>query len=131
MTGLDTNVLVRYLVQDEPSQARRASDLVESAEDRGDRLHLGAIVLCELVWVLESAYGVKQGDLVAALERILATRSFEIEHRDCARAALEDYRASRADFSDSLLGRLNRAAGCDTTYTFDRTAGTLETFTAL
>lgn len=131
MTGLDTNVLVRYLVQDEPTQARRASVFIEGAHAAGEKLHLGSIVLCELVWVLESAYGVKKGDLLAVLDRLLATRQFEIEHRDCARAALDDYRTSKADFCDGLLGRVNRAAGCGTTVSFDRSAGALETFTLL
>ncbi|MHB8764461.1 MAG: PIN domain-containing protein [Deferrisomatales bacterium] len=62
MKGLDTNVLVRYLVQDDPAQSKQADDIVEGAAAAGEKLFLGAIVLCELVWVLESAYGVGRGE---------------------------------------------------------------------
>lgn len=129
MKGFDTNVLVRYLVQDEPAQSQRATDLVETAVRHGEQLHIASIVLCELVWVLESAYGVEKDELVPVLDKLLATRQFEIEHRHCARAALEDYRTGKADFSDGLIGRINRAAGCESTFSFDRVAGALETFT--
>jgi len=129
--GLDTNVLVRYLVQDDPAQSQRASHLIESAAGEGEQLYIASVIMCELVWVLESSYGVKKAELLAVLDKLLATRQFEIEHRHCARAALEDYRAGQADFSDGLIGRINRAAGCESTFSFDRTAGALETFTLL
>lgn len=129
MKGLDTHVLVRYLVQDEPTQSQRASNLIETAASAGDQLHVASIVLCELVWVLESAYGAKKAELLDVLDKILAIRQFEVEHRQCARAALEDYRTGKADFSDGLIGRINRAAGCESTFSFDRTTGALETFT--
>jgi predicted nucleic-acid-binding protein len=129
--GLDTSVLVRYLVQDDPDQSPRASDLIETAASDGEKLRIASIVLCETVWVLGSAYDAKKHDLLAVLDKLLATRQFEIEHRHCARAALEDYRSGKADFSDGLIGRINRAAGCESTFSFDQTAAAPETFTLL
>ncbi len=116
MTGLDTNVLLRYLVRDEPTQAARATRELE----RDERFLVGSIVLCELVWVLETGYGLPRRDIVATLEKVLATAQFEIEGKDLALAALDDFRRSTADFSDCLLGRRNRAAGAAETVTFDR-----------
>jgi predicted nucleic-acid-binding protein len=116
VTGLDTNVLLRYLVRDEPTQAARATRELE----RNERFLVGSIVLCELVWVLEAGYGFPRRDIVTTLEKILATAQFEIEGKDLALAALDDFRRSTADFSDCLLGRRNRGAGAVETVTFDR-----------
>ena len=116
MTGVDTNILLRYIVRDEPTQAARAARELE----RGERFLVGSIVLCEVVWVLETGYGFSRRDIAVTLERILATAQFEIEAKDLALAALDDFRRSTADFSDCLLGRRNRAAGAAETVTFDR-----------
>jgi predicted nucleic-acid-binding protein len=127
VTGLDTNVLLRYLLRDDPAQAGRADHEIE----RGERFLIDGIVLCELVWVLEVGYGFSRGDVAAALERILATAQFEIEAKDLALAALDDFRGSTADFSDCLLGRRNRAAGVEETVTFDRSLKGLPGFRLL
>lgn len=116
MIGLDTNVLLRYVLRDDPVQAARADRELE----RGDRFLVDGIVLCELVWVLDTGYGFKRPEIAAALERILATAQFEIEGKEVALAALGDFRRSGADFSDCLIGRRNRAAGASETVTFDR-----------
>ena len=104
MTGLDTNVLLRYLLRDEPSQAVRASRELE----RDERFLVGSVVLCELVWVLETGYGFSRVEIAETLEKILATAQFEIEGKDVAQMALDDFRRSPADFSDCLVGRRNR-----------------------
>lgn len=127
MTGVDTNVLLRYIVRDEPTQAARAARELE----RGERFLVGSIVLCEIVWVLETGYGFSRRDIAVTLERILATAQFEIEAKDLALAALDDFRRSTADFSDCLLGRRNRAAGAAETVTFDRSLKGLEGFRLL
>ena len=116
MTGLDTNVLLRYLLRDDAAQAGRAAHEIE----RDERFLIDGIVLCELVWVLEAGYGFSRIETAAALERILATAQFEIEAKDLALAALDDFKGSAADFSDCLIGRRNQAAGAQETVTFDR-----------
>lgn len=120
MIGLDTNVLVRYLVQDDPEQSARATAAIENAIEAGERLHLNPIVLCELVWVLSGTYRVRRGEVADTLERLLETDGLEVEHKDRVRAALERYRAGRADFADYLIGRTNGDGGCTHTLTFDR-----------
>jgi predicted nucleic-acid-binding protein len=120
MIGLDTNVLVRYLTQDDPGQARRANALVAEHTAAGERCFVDLIVLCELTWVLRESYRRAKADLVRTLELILSTRQFEIGDRDLVREALEAYRAGRADFADYLMGAGHRQAGCTETATFDR-----------
>jgi len=127
VTGLDTNVLLRYLLRDDLAQAGRADHEIE----RDERFLIDGIVLCEMVWVLEVGYGFSRGDVAAALERILATAQFEIEAKDLALAALDDFRGSTADFSDCLIGRRNRAAGAQEIVTFDRSLKGLPGFRLL
>jgi predicted nucleic-acid-binding protein len=127
VTGLDTNVLVRYLIRDEPTQAARATRELE----RDERFLVDGIVLCELVWVLETGYGFSRREIAATLEKVLATAQFEIDSKDLALMALDDFSRSTADFADCLLGRRNRAASAAETVTFDRSAGRLDGFRLL
>jgi predicted nucleic-acid-binding protein len=127
VTGVDTNVVLRYLLRDEPAQAARAARELE----RDERFLIGSVVLCELVWVLEAGYGFTRAEIGVTLEKVLATAQFEIEGKDLARAALDDFRSSTADFSDCLVGRRNRAAGAAETVTFDRGLRGLEGFRLL
>jgi predicted nucleic-acid-binding protein len=128
VTGLDTNVLVRYLTRDDQAQFARVATELESAADRGERFLISAVVLCELVWVLESAYEFSREEIAGALDQILATAQFDVEHPDEARQALADFRTTKADYSDALVGRLHRSLGAEHTVTFDRTLKPLDTF---
>jgi predicted nucleic-acid-binding protein len=125
--GLDTNVLLRYLLKDDPAQAARA----ERELERDERFLIDGIVLCELVWVLEAGYGFSRADIAVALERITATAQFEIEGQELVVAALDDFRRSTADFSDCLIARRNRGAGASETVTFDRSLKGLAGFRLL
>jgi predicted nucleic-acid-binding protein len=118
--GLDTNVLVRYLTQDDAAQGHRANVLVADAATKGDRCFIASVVLCELVWVLRGAYGFDKATVVSALERILATTQFEIDEKDIVRRALEDYRGGKGDFADYVIGHRGLEAGCAATASFDR-----------
>jgi predicted nucleic-acid-binding protein len=118
--GLDTNVLVRYLTEDDPVQSRKAAALIETAVARGDRLFIGSVVLCELAWVLRWAYDVSKDDLVKTLDRILATSQFVIGDKDVVRRAVDAYRSGKADFADYVIGESHRAGGAPATVTLDR-----------
>jgi predicted nucleic-acid-binding protein len=118
--GLDTNVLVRYLTQDDAQQAAKANAVVAEAASGGGRCYIDPIVLCELTWVLREAYERPKADLIKTLDLMLATRQFEIGDKDAVRQAVEAYRTGRADFADYLIGGRNLAAGCGETVTFDR-----------
>jgi predicted nucleic-acid-binding protein len=120
LIGVDTNVLVRYLTQDDAAQARKVDALVAAAIEDGDRLHVDDIVLCEVVWVLRAAYRLGKPSIAGALERIMRTALFSFEDRELLHAALSDYVVGPGDFSDYLIGRRNSRSGCEHTVTFDR-----------
>jgi predicted nucleic-acid-binding protein len=119
MIGFDTNLLVRFLVRDDPAQAARVDTLVDESLSSDEAVLLNGIVLCETVWVLESAYGFSRGVVAEVLEKILLTRQFDVEGREEVWRALGRFRRSRGDFADYLLGERNSALGCNRTATFD------------
>ena len=131
MIGLDTNVLVRHLVQDDPGQSRRASRLISQECTRETPGFINRIVLCELVWVLESAYGYPKETIAGVLEKVLRTSQFRVEDVQSAWTAFRLYRKGKADFADCLLGTVNHRQGCDRTVTFDQHAGRLDGFVLL
>jgi len=116
--GVDTNVLVRYFVDDDPTQSRRVDALL--ANSANDPLHIDDVVLCELVRVLRAGYRLDRVEIAAALRRILSTANFSFDDRDLLRRALADYSVGSADFSDYVIGQRNARAGCEATVTFDR-----------
>lgn len=120
MIGVDTNILVRYLTADDAEQLERVDGLLAEAESRGQRLHIDSIVLCELVWVLRSAYSLNRSGIADILDQLLGSRLFSVSDRDSTKAALAAYRQGRGDFSDYLIGVRNRRSGCRTTTTFDQ-----------
>ena len=121
MTGLDTNVLVRYILQDDPKQAAKASKLVESrsAESPG---FVTLVSVVELVWVLDSCYGLQRTQISEALEGLLRTKEIVLERAETIWKAVRLYRNSLGDFADCLIERCAAAAGCPRTMTFDRSA---------
>jgi predicted nucleic-acid-binding protein len=131
MIGIDTNVLVRHLVQDDLSQSRAATQVITKQCTRDDPGFINRIVLCELVWVLESAYGYPKDTIVAVLEKLLRTSQLKIEDAQSAWTAFRMYQKGKADYADCLLGATNRIAGCDSTVTFDQAAIKLEGFQPL
>jgi predicted nucleic-acid-binding protein len=115
--GLDTNVLVRYLTQDDPVQASRATRIIDNAGPA--ELFLNSIVVCEVVWVLEDVYRLKRHDIATTIQKILQTAQFAFEHKDLLWRALADYQHGKGDLSDYLIGHISQAAGCSHTLTFD------------
>ena len=122
MIGIDSNVLIRYIVQDDPRQARAATRLIEGQCTADDPGFVSHIVVCELVWVLTSGYRYAKSEVVGVLEQLLRVAQLRVEDPQILWRTLEDFRGHRADFSDHLIGRLHAAQGCDRTVTFDRLA---------
>lgn len=91
MNAIDTNLLVRYLVQDDPDHGKKAAAFIESAIENAE-IFIGNIVLCEMVWILGSAYDYGKAHLIVALEKILQTAGFNFESKD-------------------LVGRLSKTTG--------------------
>jgi len=128
--GLDTNVLVRFLVEDDPRQSAEAARLVERVVDAGEELFLAQIVLCELVWVLSFAYEVDRGEIASILDRIRRGAQFVIEGADQVRNAIGAYESGRGDFADYLIAERSAAGGCRVIATFDRALHSDERFAA-
>lgn len=99
MIGLDTNVLVRYVTQDDPVQSPKASELIESLTAFAPGF-VSLVSVVELVWVLQSCYQSAKGDVVTVLETLLRTRELTIEHAEIIWQALRRFTASTADFAD-------------------------------
>ncbi len=131
MNGLDTNILVRHLVQDDQVQSKKASHFILTTCTRESPGVINRIVLCELVWVLESAYAYPRRQIADVLEKVLMTNQFGVEDLSAAWIALRSYRDGPADFSDYFLARVNRELGCTRTVTFDKQAGKTEGFELL
>ncbi|GAB2178297.1 PIN domain-containing protein [Dongia sp. agr-C8] len=121
MIGLDTNVLVRYIMQDDPVQSAAASRQLESltAESPG---FVPMVAAVELAWVLSSAYELDRRQLVEAFEALLRTKEIVVERAEVVWKALRVFEGSHADFADCLIQHSAAAAGCTRTMTFDRAA---------
>jgi len=122
MIGLDTNLVVRFLVQDDPAQAALASEVFGSlSSDRPG--FVGSVVLAEISWVLARAYRAGREEIAAAIEGLLRSEEIIIENTEAAYRALAVFRDGRAvEFADALIAETARLAGADEALTFDRRA---------
>lgn len=120
MIALDTNVLVRYLIGDDPRQAGLAEEVIEQARAAEERIYLSPIVLCELVWVLAAAYDAAKKDLLFALNRLSDDTGFICDDPPRVRRAIDRFSVGRGDFSDYLLEEAAIDAGATVTFTFDK-----------
>lgn len=121
MIGLDTNVLVRYVVQDDPKQSLQATRLIESltADAPG---YVSVISVVELVWVLTGCYTSTKTEICEVLETLLRTKEIVVAHADTVWKALRVFKEGKADFADCLIERSANEVGCSHTATFDRDA---------
>ncbi len=132
MRGLDTNVLLRYLAQDEPPFDALASQFLDEAEESGEALFLTTVALCEIVWTLKGRrYRRDRTAQAMVVEGLLNRKLLIVQDSDLVRAALEDFRRGRGDFADYMIGRQCRRSGCRDTVTFDETLTAGEGFTLL
>jgi predicted nucleic-acid-binding protein len=121
MIGLDTNVIVRYLTHDDPSQTAAAVRLIDSLSSDSPGF-LSLIVIAELVWVLELSYRFKKNEIEQVLESLLRSKELIIERAEIVLQALRKFSAGQSDFADCLIERCGHAAQCQYTVTFDRNA---------
>ena len=121
MIGLDTNVLVRYVAQDDPRQSPKATRLIETLTPQAPGF-VGIVALIELVWVMTSCYGSTREDLCEILEAIFRAKELVIDRADTVWKALRKFREGKADFADCVIECTGSEAGCEHTLTFDRDA---------
>jgi predicted nucleic-acid-binding protein len=120
MIAIDTNVLVRYLVNDDEKQAERAKHLFDAAANRSDHIFIGCIVLVETVWVLESAYEFTRSEQAEVVTELLAAGLFRFERKEEVEKALDRFRKGKADFSDYLSAEISLAGARSKLHTFDK-----------
>lgn len=120
MIGLDTNVLVRYLTQDNPAQAARATRLIENELSERQPGYISLVVLVETCWVLKRLYGATPVELGTTVRDLLDTRQLAVENRVAVARALASFGAG--DLADGLIVEVAREVGCTRVVTFDRKA---------
>ena len=126
MAALDTNVLVRFLVQDDVAQLSAARRLIGRCIRENESLFVPATVSLELEWVLRSNYGFTKADIVRVLSQLLSSTELSFEAESALEIALATYSETRADYADCLHLALAVQAGQQPLWTFDRTASKLE-----
>lgn len=131
MIGLDTNILLRLIIEDDSLQTERARSAVRDAAASERILFINLVVLVECVWVLESVFRKRRSDIAAFLETIIDNRALTVEREENVRQIIPFYRDQGFDFADLLIGLVNRDYGCAMTYTFDRKAAQLPEFQLL
>jgi predicted nucleic-acid-binding protein len=122
MIGLDTNILVRYLTQDDPAQAALAADVIEGRLTEVEPGFVSVVAMAETVWVLQRFYRFGSAQIVAAIEGMLQADTLIIENESEVFAAAAALREGRGEFDDALIGALSARAGCSCVLTFDQGA---------
>ncbi|MGQ4614780.1 PIN domain-containing protein [Nocardia sp. R7R-8] len=121
MIGLDANVLIRYLTQDDPEQSARANQVIDGLSESKPG-YVTMIVLAEIHWVLRRGYQQDPEAVTDVLLGLLDSSEIVVERADTVRQALRRA-ADGADFADALIQQLGQEAGCELTVTFDHNAG--------
>jgi predicted nucleic-acid-binding protein len=130
MLGIDTNVLVRFLVRDDQTQFEKARKLLKREVSNGRRVFINQLVLLETEWVLRSRYGLAKTLMLDTISGLLDAPDIQLEDETAVEEALFIWRDANADFADCLIGARNRRLGCRATVTFDTKASKLSGFTA-
>ena len=128
MTGLDTNVLVRYLAQDDPVQSRRANEIIERGLTEAAPGFISIVTMVETVWVLGRVYELSDKEIAGAVERILQANTLVVQNEQEVFSAMVALKTGRGSFADALIGELGKWAGCVSTLTFDKRAARLSGF---
>ncbi len=121
MIGLDTNILVRYIAQDDAVQSPKAAALMEQLSETEPGF-ISLVSIVELVWVMQGCYAATRAETVAILDKLLRVRTLSVENADVVFKAVRSYAGSSADFADCLIERSAHHANCTRTMTFDQKA---------
>jgi predicted nucleic-acid-binding protein len=122
MIGLDTNIIVRYLTQDDPIQSAVATEIMEQRLSEDNPGFVSIVAIVEVVWVLDRVYGMAPPEVAAAVERLLQADVLIMENEQEVFTAMIALKEDRGSFADALVAQLGTRAGCAHTLTFDRKA---------
>jgi predicted nucleic-acid-binding protein len=129
MIGLDTNILVRVVTNDDPSQKKRVDRLLKEKCTSTDPGFITIVTIVELVWILQSHYNYAKDQIILVINSLLSAKDLLIEHEKSVLFALEKFSKNTCDFPDILIGEICKTNQCSTAMTFDKKASQLETFT--
>jgi len=130
MLGIDTNVLILFLVRDDEAQFEKARKLIKREVVAGRRVFVNQLVLMETEWVLRSRYAVPKNQIIEAISGLLDATDVQFEDEPAIEEALFMWKDASADFADCLIGTKNRRLGCRATVSFDVKASKLSGFMA-
>lgn len=130
MMGLDSNILVRYLTQDDPIQSPKATEVIERRLTEENPGFVSIVAMVETVWVLDRAYELATNEIAAAVERMLQTSVLVVENEQQVFTAMIALKEGRGSFADALIVALGARVGCSRTLTFDQKALRLPGFAA-
>jgi predicted nucleic-acid-binding protein len=128
MIGLDTNVLVRYITQDDPANSVKATNFIERRLSTDNPGYVSIIAIVEIVWVLGASYKFSDQQIVLVIEQILGIDTLVVENADDVSIAVMAVKRKAGDFTDILLGAKCERAGCTHTVTFDKRASRMRGF---
>lgn len=129
--GIDTHILVRFITNDDPVQADEVERVFLSSEDQDVTFLINEVVLAELDWVLTHVYKYRKEDFLKTVYQLFETENIAFNNPKIVKKACKLYTDKNADFSDCYLGVINDNLNCETTYTFDKKAAILSSFTLL
>ena len=119
MIGLDANVLVRYIMQDDAKQSPKATKIIEALDGVENSGYVTLVAMVELVWILSASYELTREQVAQALDGLIRAKQLEIESADQVIRALRIFKVGKSDFADCLKERSANSAGCEKTVTFD------------
>lgn len=128
MLGIDTNILVRFLVRDDESRFGKARRLIRREIVAGRRVFVSQLVLLETEWVLRSRYGLQKSEIVEVVSGLLDANDVQFEDEPAVEEALFVWKDNSVGFADCLIGARNKRLGCSATATFDVKASRLAGF---
>jgi predicted nucleic-acid-binding protein len=129
--GIDTNILVRFLVGDDTKQANKVYRVFKDAEENNNEMFVSTLVVLELIWVLDSVYKVDRMDILDSISQLLLMPIFQFESKGVIQSFIPAAQHSRFDLSDLLIAHTADSHGCDSVLTFDKKASKYQYFELL
>jgi len=130
MKGIDTNILVRFLMGDDEIQAKKVYNIFKKVESEKQELFVSLLVILELMWVLESVYGISREEILDSIRELLLMPILQFEHQSVLQQFTRSAQGNSYDLSDMLIAHAAKAQGCDAVITLDKKASKYELFEA-
>ena len=128
MKGIDTNILIRFLIGDDAKQAKKVYNLFKNAEATKNELFVPLLVILELIWVLEAAYEIPRAAILDSLNDLTLMPILKFEHQSTLQQFTHSAQDNKLDLSDLLIAHSAKSLGCETVITFDKKASKYKLF---